>query len=200
MQITRVEFLRSAVSAQQYPSAERPEIAFLGRSNVGKSSLINVLVARSKLVKTSATPGKTQQLNFFLVNEKLVFVDLPGYGYAKVPASIRRRWKPMVETYLQQREVLVGVVHVLDVRHHPTREDLQMQEWLRYYQLPAITVATKADKISRGRHQQQAHFLKATLGVPDDFPLILFSAKSKEGREAIWEQIMQWTRTVDCLE
>ncbi len=191
MQIVSAEFLKSAVDPKHYPPPERPEIAFLGRSNVGKSFLINVLVNRSKLVKTSATPGKTQQLNFFLVNEKLVFVDVPGYGYAKVPEAVRRRWKPMVERYFQQRKVLIGVVHLIDFRHLPTREDLQMREWLLYHRLPTITVATKIDKISRGKYQQQTNLIKTALSLAEECPLVLFSAKLKVGREAVWEQICQ---------
>ncbi|RMF87004.1 MAG: YihA family ribosome biogenesis GTP-binding protein [Nitrospinota bacterium] len=191
MRITSAEFLQTAVSPRQYPPPLRPEIAFLGRSNVGKSSLINTLVQRRNLVKTSATPGKTRQINFFLVNQDLVFVDLPGYGYARVAPSVRKQWRPMIETYLQKREALVGVVHILDFRHPPTPDDLQLREWLLHTRIPTITVATKVDKVGRAQRHHQEQLLKKVLAGTDDFPLLLFSARTGEGRAALWREIQR---------
>ncbi len=141
--IQTVSFIKSAVKPEQYPSHNLPEIAFIGRSNVGKSSLLNTLVNKKNLARISNTPGRTQLINFFNVDEKLCFVDLPGYGYAKVPESVRKQWKPMIESYLMQSQHLKGVVLIVDARHKPMQHDVLMREWLASYQIPMVIVATK---------------------------------------------------------
>lgn len=189
--ITSAEFIKAAVKLHQYPQSEMPEVAFAGRSNVGKSALINCLLQRKKLVRTSRTPGRTQTLNFFDINRDFVFVDLPGYGYAKVPVRMRHSWGPMVETYLRERTTLNGVVQIMDFRHPPTPDDLQLWNWLRNERIPVIGVLTKADKVKssrRSRHLQQAAI---SLGVsPGD--LIPFAAPTREGREQVWLRILPW--------
>ena len=151
MQVHKAEIVISAVSPEQYPKTKLPEIALAGRSNVGKSSFINTLINRKSLARTSGKPGKTQTLNFYLIEEALHFVDVPGYGYAKVSKTERAKWGQMIETYLTQREQLKAVVSLVDMRHDPTEDDIQMYEFLKYYQIPVIVVATKSDKIKRGQ-------------------------------------------------
>jgi len=188
MKIRSAEFIKSAVEPKQYPAGRFPEIAFLGRSNAGKSSLINTLLNRKRLVKTSSTPGKTRHLNFFLINEKWMFVDLPGYGYAKVPITLRKNWKQWIETYLHKRESLKGVVLVMDIRRTPRQEELGLVEWLADRKRRCILVMTKADKLSKARQLQQgAAALEAFSKGPD--ALILFSAKTGQGKDALWEAI-----------
>ncbi|MBL7181292.1 MAG: ribosome biogenesis GTP-binding protein YihA/YsxC [Pseudomonadota bacterium] len=188
MMIKTAEFVKSAVKPNQYPSDGLPEIAFAGRSNVGKSSLINTLVNRKRLVKTSATPGRTQLVNFFLINKAFSFVDLPGYGYAKVPASVRKSWGPMVETYLSTRKTLKGVVLIMDLRRIPGMQELHFIEWLHYYNIPNILALTKADKLSKTNQIKQQRSIAKALAVDAD-DLILFSAKSRQGKDAVWENI-----------
>jgi GTP-binding protein len=188
MIIKSAEFIKSAVKPAQYPDAVLPEIAFTGRSNVGKSSLINTLVNRKRLVKTSATPGRTQLINFFLINKTFSFVDLPGFGYAKVPASVRKKWGPMIETYLSTRKTLKGVALIMDVRRIPSLQDLNFIEWLYYYNIPGILILTKADKLSKTKQlTQQATIAKALSVDKDD--LILFSAKSRLGKDVVCDAI-----------
>ena len=186
MKISTARFLVSATSPAQYPRLRLPEVAFAGRSNVGKSSLINTLVLHKGLAKTSSRPGKTQTINFFLINERFLFVDLPGYGYARVPRALQARWRPMVETYLQQRKTLRAVVHILDLRHPPTILDKQLRTWLVARGIRVVTVATKADKVKRGRQQAQLQEIRRVLAIPADEPLILFSARTREGRFQLW--------------
>jgi GTP-binding protein len=180
------EFLTSAVNPQGYPAHDLPEVALVGRSNVGKSSLINTLVNRRKFARVSNQPGRTQTLNFYRV-QNICLVDLPGYGYARVSAGTLRQWQAMIEGYLTERPNLVGIIQVVDVRHPPTADDRQMNEWLRAMDMPYVLVATKADKISRGRHLQHAKVIRETLGVDP----ILFSAQTKQGRDQVlrlvWE-------------
>lgn len=188
MIIKSAEFIKSAVKPAQYPDAVLPEFAFTGRSNVGKSSLINTLVNRKRLVKTSATPGRTQLINFFLINKTFSFVDLPGFGYAKVPASVRKKWGPMIETYLSTRKTLKGVALIMDVRRIPSLQDLNFIEWLYYYNIPGILILTKADKLSKTKQlTQQATIAKALSVDKDD--LVLFSAKSRLGKDVVWNAI-----------
>jgi len=188
MIIKSAEFVKSAVKPEQYPAEVLPEIAFTGRSNVGKSSLINTLVNRKRLVKTSATPGRTQLINFFLINKTFSFVDLPGFGYAKVPDSVRRKWGPMIETYLSTRKMLKGVVLIMDVRRIPGIQELNFIEWLYYYNIPSMLILTKADKLSKTKQLKQQVAIAKALSVDKD-DLILFSAKSRLGKDAVWDAI-----------
>ncbi len=188
MIIKSADFVKSAVNPSHYPPAILPEIAFSGRSNVGKSSLINTLVNRKRLVKTSSTPGRTQLINFFNINNAFSFVDLPGFGYARVPESIKRTWGPMVETYLSTRKTLKGVVLIMDIRRVPGAQELGFIEWLRYYTIPSILILTKADKLSKSKQMNQHIAITKILGV-DRNDLILFSAKSRMGKDATWAAI-----------
>ncbi|MGD1967857.1 MAG: ribosome biogenesis GTP-binding protein YihA/YsxC [Desulfobacterales bacterium] len=189
MQIKSADFIKSATKPAQYPLEQLPEIAFAGRSNVGKSSLINTLVNRKRLVKTSSTPGRTQLINFFEINQKIIFVDLPGYGYAKVPVSVRKKWGPMIETYLSGRNTLQAVVVILDIRRTPQQEELNLLGWLSHYAIAAIVVLTKTDKISKNKAaQQHRHIAHALSTDPKD--LILFSAKTRRGRDDLWQAIL----------
>ena len=189
MQIKSAEFVTSATAPSQYPPALLPEIAFAGRSNVGKSSLINTLVNRRHLVKTSSTPGRTQLINFFDINRQIVFVDLPGYGYAKVPASVKKTWGPMIETYLRARQALKGVVIIMDIRRIPRREELNLLGWLNHYSIAGILVLTKTDKLPKSKQVQQ-HKLNARALEMDKKNFILFSAKSRRGKDALWSVIL----------
>ena len=149
--IKSAEFITSAARPDQYPRDESPEVAFAGRSNVGKSALINCLIQRKNLVRTSRTPGRTQLINFFKINDSFRFVDLPGYGYAKVSQSLRATWGPMIETYLDSRENLRGIVQIMDLRHPPTPDDISLWSWLKEKQIPAVPILTKADKLPRSK-------------------------------------------------
>ena len=182
------EFVTSALKPEQYPPPEFPEVAFAGRSNVGKSSLINTLINRKRLVKASSTPGRTQMINFFIINAGLMMVDLPGYGYAKVPQSIRKNWGPMVETYLSRRASLKAVVLLIDIRRTPGVEELNFLNWLAHFNITAIPVLTKADKLTRTNQSKQRQMIAQTLGLPKDL-LILFSAKTGQGKTVLWEKI-----------
>ncbi len=188
MIIKSAEFVKSAVKPSHYPSEVLPEIAFAGRSNVGKSSLINTLLNRKRLVKTSSTPGRTQLINFFNINNTFSFVDLPGYGYAKVPDSVKKTWGPMVETYLSTRKTLKGVVLILDIRRIPGIEDFNLIDWLNYYHIPVILALTKTDKLSKTKQIKQHLTAAETLAV-DQKDLILFSSKSRLGKEAVWDKV-----------
>jgi GTP-binding protein len=183
------EFIITAVKASGYPPPGPPEVAFAGRSNVGKSSLINCLTRRRKLVRVSSTPGRTQQINFFAVNnDELRLVDLPGYGYAKVPKAVRAAWRPMVEAYLASRETLKAVVVILDIRREPSGEDLMLLDWLDSLGVPALIAVTKADKLSKNKQNVRMAKLKPLLAPFDKTPT-LFSASKSQGRDALWERI-----------
>jgi GTP-binding protein len=189
MKITSAEFVRSAVVAAQYPKPLLPEVAFAGRSNVGKSSLINTLLHRRGLAKTSGTPGKTQTINFFMINERFLLVDLPGYGYAKVPRQVQAGWRSMVETYLRERPFLRAVVHIVDIRHAPTALDQQLRQWLLHEGVVVVTVATKSDKLKRGQRAAHVQTVRRTLGMPDEEPLLLFSSQNHDGRLQLWNRL-----------
>ena len=189
MKILKAEYARGAVKKEQYPLEERPEVAFLGRSNVGKSSLLNKILNRKKLVMVSSTPGKTRLINFFEINESFYLVDLPGYGYARVPLEVKDQWRRMIEEYLTGRLPLRGVVMLLDIRHAPTSADRAMLDWLRFYGYPTALAATKADKIPKGRRRAHLQVIEDELGLKEDEPLIPFSAVTGEGKDALWRHI-----------
>jgi len=189
MKITSAEFVKSAVWPNQYPPGILPEIAFVGRSNVGKSSLINALVGRRSLAKTSNTPGRTQLINFFAVNNRLFFVDLPGYGFAKVPQSVKKNWGEMIETYLRERRNLALVIFILDIRRDPGREDLSLRDWLEHYRIPYAAILTKSDKLSNQKALQQKKLIEKTMGKGASGNAVLFSAKTGKGTEELWQFI-----------
>jgi GTP-binding protein len=193
MIITSSEFITSAVKPSQYPPADLPEIAFAGRSNVGKSSLINKLLNRKRLVKTSNTPGRTQLINFFIINACFRFVDLPGFGYARVPAHIKKQWAPMIETYLSSRQTLRGVVLIMDIRRDPGEYELNLIDWLGHHGIPEIRILTKADKLSRTKQVHRQQLIADRLAtLPDQ--LIRFSTKSGQGKSDVWEAVEKWTQ------
>jgi len=188
MNVKSAEFVKSAVKPSQYPPAILPEIAFAGRSNVGKSSLINTLIGRKRLVKTSSTPGRTRLINFFNINQNITFVDIPGYGYAKVPAALKKNWGSMIETYLSTRTTLNGVVFILDVRRTPGQAELNLLDWLDHNRISFALVLTKSDKLSKAKQKLRQALIARVLSVVDE-DLILFSAKSRQGKEAVWRAI-----------
>ena len=194
MMIKTVEFVKSAVKPSQYPEYDFSEIAFAGRSNVGKSSLINTLIQRRNMVKTSSKPGCTQLINFFLVNEMLSFVDLPGYGYAKVSKKIRSQWQPMVNLYLSQRQNLLGLVLLIDIRRDPGKEELDMVDWLESHEMPYLVILTKSDKLSKTKQQKRLLSICSQMNREKD-SVILFSAKTKKGRDTVLgeiENLIDW--------
>ena len=195
MIIKSAEFIKSAVKPGHYPPDGLPEIAFGGRSNVGKSTLINTLLNRKHLVKTSSTPGRTQLINFFLINSEFYLVDLPGYGYAKVPLHIRKQWGPMVEAYLAGRTNLRGLVFLLDIRRKPNDGDIQFQHWLSYYHIPTIWVLTKTDKLSKTKQSKQIRIISQVLQM-DKQHLICFSSKTRQGVETIWSSLSRMNLAV----
>lgn len=191
MIIKKCEFLKSAVQKDQYPELNLPEIAFSGRSNVGKSSLINSLLNRKKLVKVSSNPGKTRLINFFLINEQYVMVDLPGYGYAAVSKTEKQSWGKMIEEYLISRENLSNVVLLVDIRHEPTADDKLMYDFIKYYRKSVIIVATKLDKITRSSVNKNLNIIRKKLEIDEGDILIPYSSVSHAGREELWEA-MNW--------
>jgi GTP-binding protein len=188
MIIKSVQFVKSAVKPSHYPEYDFPEIAFAGRSNVGKSSLINTLIQRKDMVKTSSKPGCTQLINFFMINEMLSFVDLPGYGYAKVSKKIRSQWQPMVERYLAHRRNLLGLILLIDIRRDPEKEELDMIEWLESHGMPYLVILTKSDKLSKTQQQKRLLSVCARLNR-DKNGVTLFSTKTKKGRDTILGEI-----------
>lgn len=194
MDVHNVELTISAVAPKQYPSGNLPEIALVGRSNVGKSSLTNTLINRRSFARTSSQPGKTQTLNFYQIEQQLYFVDVPGYGYAKVSKVEREKWGKMIETYLTSRDQLKGVITLVDGRHAPTEDDIAMHEWLNYYNIDTLVVATKMDKIAKGKWNKQEKIIRQSLGMGGTEPLVLFSAVSKTGKDAVWDWIEERTK------
>jgi len=181
-------FLAGAADPARLPNQSYPEIAFAGRSNVGKSSLLNRLVGQHKLARVSKTPGRTQQINFFLIDERLIFVDLPGYGFARVPANVKQQWKHLVESYLSTRRNLRGVVVIVDLRRGVEEDDAQLLQYLRAHGIPAILVATKADKLAYGARQRRARAVADAL-THEVAALVVCSAENGDGIEELWNEI-----------
>ncbi len=186
MKITSAEFIKSAFQEADWPRDNRLEIAFLGRSNVGKSSLINSLLGVRGLARTSSTPGRTQSLNFYSINGQFRFVDLPGYGYARAPKALKAEWGAAAESYLAKRNQLVLSIHIVDSRHEPSKQDLQLHEWLVHQGKPHLIVATKSDKLSKNQLRQSID--RITLAFNTD-QVTTYSAVARRGREAIWGAI-----------
>ena len=197
MKITSAQFIKSAVWPPQYPPAIMPEIAFVGRSNVGKSSLMNTLVGRKNLAKTSNTPGRTQLINFFTVNETISFVDLPGYGFAKVPRSVKKDWGDMMEVYLRERQSLCLVIFIMDIRRDPNADDLSLRDWLDHYRIPYLYILTKSDKLSNNQAIARKRAIEKMLRISSEKKTILFSAKTQKGKVEILEFLENHLRALD---
>ena len=187
------DILLSATNKSHYPQDDIPEVALAGRSNVGKSSFINTMLNRKNLARTSGKPGKTQLLNFFNIDDKLRFVDVPGYGYARVSKKEREKWGKMIEEYLTSRENLKAVISLVDLRHEPSADDVQMYEFLKYYEIPVILVATKADKIPRGKWNKHESMIKKKLDFDKTDTFIIFSSVNKTGVEEAWDVIFNFS-------
>ncbi len=188
--IKNSDIIAVAVKKQQYPEVGPIEVAFAGRSNVGKSSLLNLITARRKLAKTSGSPGKTRTINFYSINDdSFRIVDLPGYGYAKVSKAETLKWGQMIEEYLIERPNLIKVIQLVDIRHKPTKQDIQMYEFLKYYQLDGIVVATKADKISNNDREKSLKLIRQTLGMKASDEIYPVSALNKTGHEPLIEKL-----------
>jgi GTP-binding protein len=193
MRIANAEFIKSAFQAADWPPDAKPEIAFLGRSNVGKSSLINSLLGVRGLARTSSTPGRTQAVNFFLINNSFHFVDLPGYGYARAPRAVKAKWSNAAEAYLAKREQLVLSIHIVDSRHEPSKQDLQLHEWLVHHQQPHLIVATKSDKLSNNELRKNIDRVKR---VFESDQVLIYSATTKRGQEELWRAIKRTLKNV----
>lgn len=191
MKILDAQFIISAVEPHQYPEDALPEIALAGRSNVGKSSLINKMIMRKNLARTSSQPGKTQQLNYYKVNDMVYFVDFPGYGYAKVSKTRREQFGQMIERYLQEREPLKLQLLIIDIRHEPSKDDVLMYQWLKHFEIPTCIVATKADKIPRSKWDKHIKMIKTTLEADPRDSVVLFSSETGLGREQLWDVISE---------
>ncbi|WP_313996129.1 ribosome biogenesis GTP-binding protein YihA/YsxC [uncultured Paenibacillus sp.] len=189
--ITSAEFVISAVRPDQLPEDALPEIALAGRSNVGKSSLINRMIQRKSLARTSSQPGKTQQLNYYRINGQLYFVDFPGYGYAKVSKVQREKWGQIIEAYIRERERLKLLLLIIDIRHPPTQDDRLMYDWLKHHGIPVCIVATKSDKIPRGKWDKHVRMVRDTLRAESSDPVVLFSSETGNGREDLWDLILR---------
>jgi len=179
----------TAVKQEQFPKTNVPEVVFTGKSNVGKSSIINMLVGRKALARVGSAPGKTRQINFYDLDEKLFFVDLPGYGYAKVSQSESQKWGKMVESYISGRQQIVLMVFIIDIRHKPGKNDITMHDWLIYNKLPYIIAASKMDKIKNSELENRIKDIRETLDVNEDIKIIPYSASKKIGKEELWEAI-----------
>ncbi len=192
MKVNQAELVISAVSEKQYPGGNLPEIALAGRSNVGKSSFINKMINRKALARTSSKPGKTQTLNFYQINEKFFFVDVPGYGYAKVSKKEREAWGKMMEEYFEKRDTLKATILLVDARHKPTEDDLIMYDFLKYYEIPVIVVATKVDKLSQSNKAKNLKMIEDLLEMEPEDQLIGFSAETGEGKEVAWRHVTNY--------
>jgi GTP-binding protein len=195
MRVQAATFLGSAGRADQLPKGPWPEIAFAGRSNVGKSTMINRLLSRRNLAHTSSTPGRTRTINFYQVNGRFLFVDLPGYGYAKVSRALKDAWWGLVESYLTGRDQLRGVIHIVDARHAPTPQDGELQAFLNAASVPSLLVLTKADKVPRGERAAAREAAARTLALPSAEAALFFSAETGEGVPEVWRAIEERLRT-----
>jgi GTP-binding protein len=189
MIVHNVELVISAVRPEQYPEDGLPEFALAGRSNVGKSSFINKMIGRKSMARISSKPGKTQTLNFYKIEEKLFYVDVPGYGYAKVSKSEREAWGKMIERYITGREPLKAVIQIVDLRHPPSRDDINMYDFMKHFDIPCIIIATKADKIPKGKWDKHKKIVRETLDMDKNDPLIVFSSETGLGKDAAWAEI-----------
>lgn len=189
MKVHNVEMIGSFVREEQFPEDGLPEFALAGRSNVGKSSFINRMIYRKAMARISSKPGKTQQLNFYRIEEQLYFVDVPYYGYAKVSKTERAAWGKMIERYFMGREQLKAVVLIVDIRHNPTNDDQMMYDFLKHYNIPVIVVATKADKIPKGKWDKHKKNVRDELQMEKEDPLIVFSSEKGLGFEQAWAEI-----------
>jgi len=190
MKIRSSEIVVSAIKKDQYPAEGLPEIALVGRSNVGKSSATNALLNRRNFARTSQTPGKTRTINFYKINEEFYFVDLPGYGYAKVSKSEKDKWGVIMERYLQDRQELCAIFLLVDIRHEPTNDDVTMYEWIKHFGYNCVIIATKADKISRGQYQKHISIIRKKLQLEKDEKIIPLSSSKKTGVEDVWNEII----------
>lgn len=188
MKIIKAELEKIAVNSSQYPESNLPEIAFAGRSNVGKSSFINSLVNRKALARTSGKPGKTRTINFYNVNDEFRLVDLPGYGYAKVSKEEKEKWGYIIEEYLNNRENLVEVIQLVDIRHSPTKEDIMMHNWLKTYGFKGLVIATKSDKINKNKYPAHIKIIKDKLEIENSSLIIPYSSTSKINIDKIWDE------------
>ena len=190
MKIRSSEIEVSAIRKEQYPKEGLPEIALVGRSNVGKSSATNALLNRRNFARTSQTPGKTRTINFYKINNEFYFVDLPGYGYAKVSKSEKDKWGVIMERYLQDREELCAIFLLVDIRHEPTNDDVMMYEWIKHFGYNCVVIATKADKISRGQYQKHISIIRKKLQLEKDEKVIPLYSSKKTGVEDVWNEII----------
>jgi GTP-binding protein len=197
MKVMDARFMIGAMNLAQLPTDGKPEIALVGRSNVGKSSLINALIGRKNLARTSNQPGKTRQMNYYLINDTFYFVDLPGYGYAKVSKSEQEKWGKLIERYLRERKTLLGVFQLIDSRHEPAESDVHMYQWLADQGLYTAVAATKVDKIARGLWQKSAGVIRRKIQLRTHHPLILFSTETKAGCEEMWAVIEALLKAAD---
>ncbi|WP_102026861.1 ribosome biogenesis GTP-binding protein YihA/YsxC [Salirhabdus sp. Marseille-P4669] len=189
MKVNQVELVISAVKPEQYPAGFLPEIALAGRSNVGKSSFINRMIQRKNMARTSSKPGKTQTLNFYLINEMLYFVDVPGYGYAKVSKKERQAWGKMMERYFSERKQLKLAVLIVDLRHDPTEDDLLMYDFFKHYDIPVLVIATKMDKVPKTKRPGHLKRIKTALDIEPGDKIVTFSSETGEGKDEAWGAI-----------
>lgn len=189
MKINTIELIISAVRESQYPTDNKEEFLLVGRSNVGKSSFINTIINRKNYARTSSTPGKTQTLNFYKINDSFYLVDAPGYGFAKVRKSLKKKFGLIMESYLKSRENLKMVFLLVDFRHKPTSDDIMMYDYLKYYNVPVTIICTKVDKVSKNNHAKNKNIIQKELNLPDDKNIILFSSVTKIGKNEVYEEI-----------
>ncbi len=189
MEVKKSSLQAVGVKFEQYPNDNKPEIAFVGKSNVGKSTLINAMLNRKSLARTSSQPGKTRTINFYNVNDSIYIVDLPGYGYAKASKTDIQKWSVMIEKYLQKRECLSGIILLIDIRHEPSKNDIMMYNWLKHYSYDIIIAATKSDKLNRSQIPKHLSIIKKTLNLSPEDKLIAFSGTAKTGVAELWAEI-----------